>query len=391
MSPSAKASGSPLRIVLDAYLVHYPLGGVVSWVLQYFGGFRDLGHDVYLVEKSPYPESCYDPRSDAMTDECSPALAWLRPLLEGHGLGDRWCYVDSAGKYHGMRRRRVEEVLRSADIFVELATHGHWLEEADRAACRVLIDGEPGFSHMKMESARAAGRLAPDYDYYFTPGLNIGTPRSPVPSAGREWRTMLPPIRIDAIHPTRPAADGRFTTVMNWQSHKTLLFRGVRYGQKADEFERFMHLPRRTRAPLEVAVSGQPVPVDRLERCGWRVRSANDVSASVDTYWGYIRRSRGEFSVAKNVFVATNSGIFSERSALYLANARPVVIQDTGFSEHLPCGRGLIAVRDVETAAEALDDVQADYASHSRSARELAVAHVDARRVLGRFLHQLGV
>jgi hypothetical protein len=377
--------------VLDSYLVHYPLGGIVSWVLQFLVGFRRLGHDVYFVEKSPYPSSCYDPVADSMTDDCAPALARLAPLLERYGLGDRWCYVDSSGRYHGLDKPRVADVFRSADVFVEMGTHGDWAEEAQGAECRVLIDGEPGFSQMVMQRAIEGGRELPEYDHYFTPGLNIGTARSTAPTAGRNWRPLLTPVLVDLVTPDAPPPGATFTTVMNWQSHRSIEFDGATYGQKDVEFANFMELPRRTRARLEVAVSGKNVPVEALEQAGWCVRWANEVTKSVDSYWAYIRDSRGEFSVAKNVFVATNCGWFSDRSGLYLASGRPVVLQDTGFSEHLPCGVGLVAVRTLSEAAAALEEIEADYARHARGARELAVEHLDAGRVLGRFLEEVGV
>jgi hypothetical protein len=391
VNSQARRPGERLRIVIDAYLVHYPLGGILSWILQFLVGFQRLGHDVYWVEKSPYRSSCYDPDTDEMTDDYRPALARIRALLRRFGLDDRWCYVSSDGSYHGLARTSMMEILGSADLFVELATHGHWLEDAHGVGLRVLVDGEPGFSQMVMERARAAGNQLPEYDLYFTPGLNIGTPRSVAPSAGRDWRPLGTPVLTDLITPIEGDSSGAaFTTVMNWQAHRPYEFDGVTYGQKAVEFERFVDLPRRTRAKLEVAVSGKDVPFARLERSGWHVRAANRITRSVDAYWNYIRSSRGEFSVAKNVFVATNSGWFSERSALYLASGRPVVLQDTGFSEHIPCGRGLFAVRNVYEAAEALEEVERDHDRHARWARELAAAHFEARSVLGRFLKDVG-
>ena len=105
----------------------------------------------------------------------------------------------------------------------------------------------------------------------------------------------------------------------------------------------------------------------------------------------YLCGSRGEFSVAKNVFVQTHSGFFSDRSAAYLASGRPVVLQDTGFSEHLPCGEGLLAVNDVTEAAAAIEEVSGDYPRHSRAARALAAEFLDAQVVLGRFLRELGI
>ena len=58
------------RIVLGSYMVRYPLGGMMSWALQYLVGFARLGHEVYFVEKGCYPQSCFDPRRSEMTDDC---------------------------------------------------------------------------------------------------------------------------------------------------------------------------------------------------------------------------------------------------------------------------------------------------------------------------------
>jgi hypothetical protein len=177
---------------------------------------------------------------------------------------------------------------------------------------------------------------------------------------------------------------------MNWQAHEALSFNGTSYGQKDVEFRKFIGLPRRTPALLEVAVAGR-VPRDELLGYGWRIRSAHEVTASFDSYHDYIRASKGEFSVAKNVYVATHSGWFSDRSAAYLASGRPVVLQETGFSEHLPCGRGLFSVRSVDEAAAALEAINGNYDQHARWAREVAREHLDARVVLARLLRELGL
>jgi hypothetical protein len=95
--------------------------------------------------------------------------------------------------------------------------------------------------------------------------------------------------------------------------------------------------------------------------------------------------------VCKSSFVQTNSGWFGDRAAAYLASGRPVVMQDTGFSAHVPCGRGLFAVRTVEEAAAALEEINRNPEGHSRWARELAAAHLDTSVVLRGFLGALGV
>ncbi len=154
---------------------------------------------------------------------------------------------------------------------------------------------------------------------------------------------------------------------------------------------KFMALPGQTTASLEIAVSGKNVPNAQLMDAGWRIRDAHDVTLSFDSYAEYIRASKGEFSVSKNVFVATNSAWFSDRSAVYLASGRPVVLQDTGFSAHLPCGQGLFAVRTVEEAAAAINEINGNYERHSSWAHDIAVEYLDATKVLGRFLCELGL
>src|SRR5262249_60905791 len=115
---------------------------------------------------------------------------------------------------------------------------------------------------------------------------------------------------------------------------------------------------------------------------GWRCRDAFPVSPSLARYRDYLRGSRGEFSVAKHTYVSTSSGWFSDRTECYLASGRPAVVQDTGFSAHLPTGEGLFAYRTLGEAQAALEAVVADYPRHARTARELARAHFAADRVL---------
>jgi hypothetical protein len=177
---------------------------------------------------------------------------------------------------------------------------------------------------------------------------------------------------------------------MNWQSHALLQYHGTTYGQKDLEFPKFIALPGLVDATMEVAVSGS-VPAAELQRCGWRVSRAQAATRSYDAFGEYIARSAAEFSVCKNVFVATHSGWFSDRSAAYLAAGRPVVMQETGFSHHLPCGAGLCAVNTLAEAADAIAAIRGDYARHSAAAREIAAAHLDSRIVLPRLLRELGL
>jgi hypothetical protein len=115
------------------------------------------------------------------------------------------------------------------------------------------------------------------------------------------------------------------------------------------------------------------------------------VSRTAETYNAYIAGSRGELSVAKNIYVATKSGWFSGRSACYLAAGRPVILQDTGFSDVIPIGEGLLAFSNVEGAAASLELVETNYDKHSRRAREAAETYFDGRLVLLKMLSDVGL
>src|SRR6266511_658895 len=136
-------------------------------------------------------------------------------------------------------------------------------------------------------------------------------------------------------------------------------------GNKDREFGKILHLPSLTNLPIELAVNG---PEEFLQQRGWRCRDAFSVSSNINVYRDYLRSSLGEFSVAKHAYVATNSGWFSDRTECYLASGRPAVVQDTGFSAHVPTGAGLFAYRTADEARAALEAITADYERHARAA-----------------------
>jgi hypothetical protein len=131
---------------------------------------------------------------------------------------------------------------------------------------------------------------------------------------------------------------------MTWNVFRgKLKFSGTEYHGKAAEFDKIIGLPRHLGLPFRLALGGTEAPVARLEREGWAVYVGPAVTLTPQNYREYIAASRGEVSVAKNVYVALGTAWFSCRSACYLAAARPVVVQDTGFSRLIPTGIGLHA------------------------------------------------
>jgi hypothetical protein len=377
------------RIVLGSYMVRYPLGGMISYVLQWLVGFQQLGHDIYFVEKAHCENACFDPSRGLMSNDSSFGVSTVRSVLSRFGLEDRFCFVDALGIYHGLERSQIEKIFATSDVFFDMGTHGAWLPEAANTGRRVLIDGEPGFTQIKIEKTRSSGVPLPQYDHYFSHGANIGTNASLAPKGGLNWDHVYSPVLIDEF-PYQPLdSNAALTTVMNWQSHDPIEFDGITYGQKDVEFENFLDLPIRTSARLEVAISGR-VPKKKLIAKGWHIADAQTITRSYDSFQRYVRASLGEFSVCKNIFVAMHTGWFSDRSAAYLASGRPVVLQDTGFSTHLPCGIGLHAVNDVEEAAAAIDCVLCNGKANADAAREIAHEYFDTRKVLPRLLGSVG-
>jgi glycosyltransferase involved in cell wall biosynthesis len=136
---------------------------------------------------------------------------------------------------------------------------------------------------------------------------------------------------------------------------------------------------------------GDAKDVDALGRNGWRVVDPRSVVATPEEYRAFIHGSRAEFMVPKHMYVATRSGLLSDRSAYYLASGRPVLARDTGLAGSYPVGKGLLTFTTPEEAAEGVRQIRADYHRHARAARAIAEEQFDSDKVLRRLLDQLGV
>jgi hypothetical protein len=270
-----------------------------------------------------------------------------------------------------------------------MGTHGSWQEEAQKSQLRVWVDGEPGFTQIKRYNLLQEGQPVPVYDRYFTNGMNVGRGNNIIPLCGLDWKHLFHPVDTDLFPFCEEVVGSAYSTVMNWVSHEAVTLGGVAFGQKNIEFEKFISLPGMVKAAMEVAVTGNNVPRARLSESGWIIRDGRAVTETFDSFYDYIRSSRGEFSVCKNVVIATRSGWFSDKSAAYLSSGRPVVLQDTGFSEHLPCGQGLFAVKSAEEAAWAMGEIESAYGKHARSAREIAMDYFECGKVMRKFLDDL--
>jgi hypothetical protein len=367
-----------MNIILAGIMGRYPYGGVAWCSLMYLLGLRRLGHEVWYLEDTG--ECNYDAEEDTIATDPRYALKFIRQSLQPYALGDRWCYIDYTGKYHGKSKEDWLEICRNADLFLNLSGGSwFWRDEYTAIPHTAFIDSDPGFTQLAI--SRANGWYVDFFRRFgalFTFGRNIGTDASPVPVSGWNWQHTWQPVITEEWHaedpePPRP----ELTTVMSWVIGS---FTDIG-GNKDAEFRRILELPSRVRRPLEVALSTRP-PQALLRAHGWACRDALPVSHDLNSYRNYIHGSFGEFSVAKNTYVAARTGWFSDRTECYLASGRPAVVQDTGFSAHLPTGRGLFAYRTIDEAVEAIEAVGVDWATHSAAARQIAREHFDSDIVL---------
>jgi hypothetical protein len=95
-----------------------------------------------------------------------------------------------------------------------------------------------------------------------------------------------------------------------------------------------------------------------------------------------------EWSVAKSGYVVGRCGWFSCRSACYLAAGRPVVVQETGFSDVIPTGSGLLSFSNEDQAISSIQNVNCDYKRHAKAALEIAETYFDSNTVLTELINR---
>jgi hypothetical protein len=370
-----------MNIILAGILGRYPYGGVAWCSLMYLLGLRQLGHRVWYLEDTG--ECNFDPVNNTLETKPRYALHFIRGSLEPYGLADRWCYVDYQGEHHGHGRDAWRQVCAGADLILNLSGGcWYWRDEYAAIPHSAFIDSDPAFTQLAL--AKGEGWYVDffrRFGHLFTFGRNVGTPACAVPTGPFRWEHTWQPVCLDEWRPTGEAPRPCFTTVMSWRIRS---FKDVG-GNKDLEFFKILDLPSRTGVPIELAVGG---PCELLARHGWQCRDAFPVSRTPGAYRDYVRSSRGEFSAAKHTYVRTNSGWFSDRTECYLASGRPAVVQDTGFSAHLPTGAGLFAYRTAEEALAGLEAVVSDYPRHAAAAHEVARAHFAAEVVLPSLLER---
>jgi hypothetical protein len=375
-----------MTIILSGTIGRSGLGGQAWASLQYLLGLRALGHEVYYLEDCGRSSWVYIWEKEDWTHELDYPAAYVNACLEPFGFGDRWIYRDNYRSI-GVPLEKFLEVCANADLLILRAVpFWNWRKEYELPKRRAFIDVDPGFTQITLANGDQGwlDGLA-HCERHFTYGQRLGAPDCPIPDAGGPWLKTLPPVFL----PEWPFAEGDatlFTSVMRWQGFKEVTHNGVSYGQRDREFANYFDLPKLTSQKFRIAQMG--MKPELMTSRGWDSVPGEVISRTPASYQAFIQQSRAEFSVPKNGYVKMRGGWFSDRSVCYLASGRPVLIEDTGLSDWLMVGQGVVTFANPDEAVAGINHINADYERHRRAARRLAEEVFSTEQVLKSFLRE---
>lgn len=380
-------------ILVGSVIANKHLNGGNAWVvLSWVLGLKRLGFRVYFVEQISR-EGCVDGGGAVTAFEDCANLAYFEQITGRFGLTDSAALVYEGGEQvHGLTYAELLDVAEETDLLVNITGHLTLDPVMRRLRRKAYLDLDPGFTQLWHATGVAGARLD-GHDFYFTVGENVGTVACAIPTSGIDWRPVRQPVVMDEW-PVFGEGD-RFTTVATWRGpYGSVEYGGKIFGLKVHEFRRFVELPERAPQTFEIALDIHPDEerdLNLLRHHGWRIVDPKVATPDPDAFRGYVQGSGAEFSVAQGIYVGTESGWFSDRTARYLASGKPALVQDTGFGRNYPVGEGLLAFRTLEQAVAGAERIASDYERHRRAARALAEEYFDSDKVLGRFVEEVGV
>jgi hypothetical protein len=386
------------RIVVMGFMGSCPIAGVVWQHIHYLVGLQRLGHAVYYIEDSA--RLPYNPETFEVNNEFDYAARLLNRLSREFGFKNRWAFCARylpGNPTAGLPLRRIRQLYRDADAILNICGAQEFNDDV-LASDRILyIESDPGVEQIKIDKGiRATIDYLRRHRALFTFGENVGTTGFTVPTHGFKWLPTRQPVVTDLWKTQRaPPRAAVFTSVANWSTSglKDITWRGAKYlWSKSREFLRFISAPKKSGETFELATNIEDEKTRaKFLRNGWRLHSPLQLSVDYWLYRDYIRRSKGEFTVAKDQYIRLNTGWFSDRSACYLAAGRPVIIQETGFTKIYGGKAGLLSFRSLSEIVDAVKVINADYAKHSRAARALAREFFEAENILKSILDRAGI
>ncbi len=369
-------------------------GGNARAVLNWIHGLRRLGVEVYYVEQIASPH-CSDDRGETVPFAESANVAYFERVMRDAGLsGTSALICDGGPETCGVAYRDLLDIAEAADLLLNISGHLTLEPLMRRLRRKAYLDLDPGFTQFWHAAGHDVARLG-GHDFHFTIGENIGSRDCSIPSGDIRWRHTRQPAVLPGDAGAHSGWTGRFTTIASWRGPYGPVQHGATtYGLKVHEFRKLIDLPQRTAADFEIALDIHPADARDLQLlCDhrWRVVDPRSVVPDPQSFDEYILGSDAECSAAQGVYVATNSGWFSDRTVRYLAAGKPALVQDTGFSRNYPVGEGLIAFRTLDDAVRGVEEIQRDPRRHQQASRALAAEFFDSNRVIGRLLDEAGI
>src|SRR6266699_3670844 len=386
------------RIIVMGFMGSMPIAGVIWQHIHYIVGLQRLHHDVYYIEDSA--RLPYNPETFEVTDGFDYAAKVLSRLAGEFDFKNRWAYCARnlpGNPTVGLPLKKIRQLYREADAILNVCGTQEFNDDL-LASDRILyVESDPGVEQIKIDKrVKSTIEYLRRHRALFTFGENVGTKSFPVPTHGFKWLPTRQPVVTDLWKTRRaPAHAAVFTSVANWSTSglKDIPWRGRKYlWSKSREFLRFIAAPRKAGETFELATNIEHAATRaKFERNEWRLTSPLQMSVDYWLYRDYIQQSKGEFTAAKDQYVRLNTGWFSDRSACYLAAGRPVITQETGFTENYGGDAGLLAFRSLGEIADAVKMVNADYKKHSDAARQIALETFEAEKVLKSLLDRAGI
>ena len=356
----------------------------MHWAL----GFRELGWDVWIAEHLNSEEV----EQPASPDRASPQEEFWNSVVEEFDFASRNCLLIEGDS---PRLEAFREFARGADLFINFAGHFRHFELFGSQTVKAYLDVDPGFTQLWVEVFNSDMNLE-GHDVFLTVGATVNLPDVLLPTLGREWIPVLPPVvprywrrKLGAIPDV--AANAPWTTIGHWYGYPALEWRGRRYGGKRESLVEMKLLPKEVPRPCMIATDLAPDWYDYgpFAEAGWRFIPASEVCRSVSSYLRFIAASRGEIGIAKEGYVVSRCGWMSDRSVVYLALGRPVALQDTGWTRVVAPAEGMLAFHNVQDCAQVIESIEGNYQTHCRAARTLADTMFSARGTLEPLLEKI--
>jgi hypothetical protein len=257
---------------------------------------------------------------------------------------------------------------------------------------RIYADLDPAFTQIWAEVYKSDMHFD-GHDKFVSIGRHSGKKECRAPLAGRTGCRSACPVVLDYFtNPNAEEPGDVWTTFTHWYGYPQVEYDGSGTATNRRNSPGWSIFPAKTKEKLEIATDLHPEDpaTPQFLESGWRLVDARPLNTPWQRYRDYLAQSRGEFCVAKNGYVRSRCGWFSDRSVAYLALGRPVILQETGWTDFYPHGEGLLSFHDEESARAALETVAKDPVKHARAARRIAEKYCSAPVVVNQFLETIG-